>query len=239
MKKTVLVSVLKSKEDLQILLGEKWYRIPVAFLPKRKFTHIALYQPLGFGKSGKRIEYYARVVKREVKKRAELLPGEPSHPRAQDNYLKCSLREIKKLKKPIRNIIPRRVSFGFTDIKTLRSANDVLALYHVAPTEQIVEGELRRLGISVIPQYRLSDKGKRYCLDLAILCNRGRLAIECDNRKAHSSKLQKLKDKQKDATLKRLGWHSIRLTEADILDNLDQCISRIQRLVSFLGGVLA
>ena len=47
--KTVLVGVLKSKDDLKILLEEKWYRIPIAFLPKRRFTHIAFYQPLEFG----------------------------------------------------------------------------------------------------------------------------------------------------------------------------------------------
>ena len=242
--KNVLVAVLKSKDDLKILLEEKWYRIPATFLPRRTFTHIAFYQPagagrpLGFGKSGRRILYYARVAKREVKKRVELLPNEPSHPRAQSDYLKCSFREIKKLKKPIRNIIPRRVSFGFTDLKTLRSANDILELYHVAPTEQIVEKELNRLSIPVVPQYRLRDKGKRYCLDFAILCNRGNLAIECDNRKAHSSKFQKLKDKQKDAALKGLGWRVIRLTESDILGNLDSSISRIKKLISSLGGVL-
>ena len=233
--KTVLVAVLKSKDDLKILLEEKWYRIPVAFLPERKFTHIAFYQPLGFGKNGKRIEYYARATSMEVKKRAELLQRELSHPRAQDNYLKCSFREIQKLKKPIRNIIPRRVSFGFTDIQTLRSANDILALYHVAPTEQIVEMELRRLGIPVIPQYRLSNRGKRYCIDLAILCNDGHIAIECDNCKAHSSKVQKLKDKQKDAALKKLGWRVFRLTEEDILNNLDQCISRILEITNPLS----
>ncbi|TSC55339.1 MAG: hypothetical protein Greene041679_635, partial [Parcubacteria group bacterium Greene0416_79] len=51
--KTVLVGVLKSPRDLKILLEEKWYRIPVSFLPKRKFTHIAFYQPAAFDKEGK------------------------------------------------------------------------------------------------------------------------------------------------------------------------------------------
>lgn len=255
--KTVLVAVLKSKDDLKILLKEKWYRIPIAFLPKRKFTHIAFYQPLKFGKNGKRILYYARVVKREVKKRIELLPSESAHLRARDDYLKCSFLEIKKLKKSIRNIIPRRVSFGFTSLKTLHSARDILQLYHVPPTEQIVERALKRLGIPALSQCRISVnsplkkgvpessragavyvKNKTYRLDLAIFCNRGNLAIECDNRKAHSSKLQKLKDKQKDAALKRLGWRVIRLTEKDILDTLVFSISRIQKLVSSLGGVL-
>ena len=258
MKGTVLVGVLRSKEDRRILLEEKWYRIPRAFLPKRKFSYIAFYEPVtGFGKMGKRILYYARISKREVKKRIELLPEESFHPRAQHEYLTCSFRKIERLEKPIRNVIPRRVSFGFTNLKTLRSARDILELYGVAPTEQIVERELKRLGILVTLQYRLSvsssaplQRGsaesakrrgvfllkKHYRLDLAIFCKDGNLAIECDNHKAHSSKIQKVKDKQKDIVLTKLGWHVIRLTEDDILEHLDLCISRIQKTVRLLGS---
>ena len=231
MQKTVLVAVIKSKDDLNILFAKKWYRIPVAFLPRKKFTHIAFYEPMtGFGKRGKRIRYYACISKREVKKRIELLPREPTHSRAEHNYVKFSFREIERLEKPIRNVIPRRVSFGFTGIKTLRSARDILQLYHVAPTEQIIERELHRLGIPVTAQYRLTvsspaplqrgsaesarrrggiSHGKRqYRLDLAIFCKNGNLAIECDNRKAHSGKLQKLKDAQKILLLNILAGAS-------------------------------
>ena len=232
--------MLKNKGDLRILLEEKWYRTPLAFLPKRKFTHIAFYQP---AQAGKCIEYYARVAKREVKKRIELLPSEPAHPRADDDYVKCSFRKIEKLARPIRNVIPRRVSFGFTDLKTLRSAKDILELYGVPATEQIIENELSRLLIPfasqmyVIPaKARIRSDPKRYRLDLAIFCANGHLAIECDNRKAHSGKLQKQKDRQKDATLRKLGWQVIRLTEDDILEHLDSSISRIQKLISSLGG---
>ncbi len=269
----VLVGVLKSNEDLRILLEEKWYRIPLAFLPKRKFTYIAFYEPARvyraggpqttFGKVGKRIELYARVSKRQVKKRIELLPHESAHPRANDDYLCCSFRKIEKLETPIRNVIPRRVSFGFTDLKTLRSAHDILELYHVAPTEQIIEQELCRIGIRAIPQYRISlnsplEKGALpssaggmssppvprrglrggYRLDLAIFCKNGNLAIECDNRKAHSGKVQKLKDNQKDRALRTLGWRVLRLKEQDILEHRGDCISRIQKVIASLGGIL-
>lgn len=242
----VLVAVLKSKDDLRILLHEKWYRIPIAFLPKRKFTHIAFYQPItGFGKAGKRIFYYARVAKREVKKRIELLPKERAHPRAEDDYLKCSFRKIEKLEKPIHNIIPRRVSFGFTSLKTLRSARDILQLYGVPPTEQIIAQRLKQLNIPFTSQHRISyssfhkgggasSRRRIFRLDLAVFCKRGNLAVECDNRKAHSGKLQKVKDKQKDDALKRLGWRVLRLTEEDIIEHLDMCMLRIQRAV---GGL--
>jgi len=241
MPKTVLVGVLKNKGDLRILLEEKWYRTPLAFLPKRKFTHIAFYQP---AQAGKCIEYYARVAKREVKKRIELLPSEPAHPRADDDYVKCSFRKIEKLARPIRNVIPRRVSFGFTDLKTLRSAKDILELYGVPATEQIIENELSRLLIPfasqmyVIPaKARIRSDPKRYRLDLAIFCRRGNVAIECDNRKAHSGKAQQEKDREKDAALEKLGWRVVRLTESDIVDDLPSCICRIKKAIRSKGEV--
>ncbi len=68
--KTVLVAVLKTPRDLRLLLREKRYRIPLAFLPKRRFTHIAFYEPqTTFGKRGKRIAYYAKVTGREARER--------------------------------------------------------------------------------------------------------------------------------------------------------------------------
>ena len=248
MGKTVLVGVLRSRSDLPILLKEKWYRIPLAHLPKRPFTHIAFYQPECFGAAGKRIEYFGRVAKRTVLRRAELLPAEAAHERAAEPYLKCSFRTIEKLERPIRNIIPRRVSFGYTDLRTLRAAGDILDLYHVPPTEQLIEAELRRLEIPFVSQYRLSAPSRslegregrgvrQYRLDLAIFCRRGNVAIECDNRKAHSGKAQQEKDREKDAALEKLGWRVVRLTESDIVDDLPSCICRIKKAIRSKGEV--
>ncbi|HEY4511255.1 MAG TPA: DUF559 domain-containing protein [Candidatus Paceibacterota bacterium] len=228
-KKNVLVGVLKCEKDLRILREELWYRVPVEFLPTRAFKYIALYQPACFGKKGKCIRYYARIEGREVAKRIDLLPKENGHPRAQDEYMKFTFGKIEELGKPIRNIVPRRISFGFTDLKTLRSAKDILELYGVAPTEVIVARRLKRLGIDVVKEYTVTDEGKRYRIDLAIFSTHGNIAIECDNTKAHSSKLQKSKDRFKDSALISLGWQVFRLKETDILDSLDTLVANIQK----------
>lgn len=235
-KRTVLVSVLKNKSDLRILLKDNWYRIPMAFLPKRKFTYLAFYQPALFGRLGKRIRYYARVLSSKTVKRIDLLPKERNHPRAHDYYLRIELAWIKKLARPIRNIIPRRVSFGFTTLKSLLKAGDILELYGISPTEQIVDRGLNRLGIKTKKEFSVSKGGKRYRLDLAVFCRNGRIAIECDNRKAHSSSAQIDKDKMKDKFLKRHGWHIIRLTERDIIERLDYCLGLVARAIDKLGG---
>ena len=242
--KTVLVGVLKSKNDLRILFRDHWYRIPAVFMPKRQFKYIAFYQPAIFGKNGKRIMYYARVAKQEKVKRIELLPKEKNHPRAHDDYTKITFRRIKKLPRPIKNIIPRRVSFGFTSLKKLLSAKDILELYGVPKTEQIMEKRLKRLGIKFITEHSISmvrpthhkKEGKRYRIDIAVFCRDGQIAVECDNRKAHSGRTQTAKDKKKDKFLKHLGWRVIRLTEKNIIERPDYCARRVEKAVQNFGG---
>ena len=234
-KKTVLVCILKHKRDRRILLQERWYRIPVAYLPRRKFTHLAFYQPIEFGRFGKRIQYYARVLKGGIVKRIDLLPKEKNHPRAYEDYVRIEVAWVKKLAHPIKNIIPRRVSFGFTSLRSLLKAGDILELYGIPPTEQIIERGLQRLGIKTEKEFTISKDGKRYRLDLAVFCRKGRIAIECDNLKAHSG-AQVGKDKIKDAFLRRHGWHVIRLKEPDITERLDYCLGLVAKVVERLGG---
>lgn len=234
--RNVLVGVLKSKSDLQILLEEKWYRIPVVFMPKRRFTYVAFYQPSIFGKDGKCIKYFARISGKEIRKRIELLPEEPNHPRAGENYMRVFFEKVEALVSPIRNVIPRRVSFGFTDLRTLKSAKDILQLYGVPPTEQILEHRLNELGIKTVSQHTILFGKRRYRLDIAINCLNGKIAVECDNRKAHSTAIQKYKDKQKDSDLKKMGWRVLRFGEGDILEHLQVSSLKVCKLVCSLGG---
>lgn len=225
--KNVLVGVIPTQRDLKILLREHWYRIPLVHLPTRPFVYLAFYQPAALQQRGKRIEYYARVLKKEVVPRIALLPREKKHPRAGELYAKFTVATPRKLARPIRNVIPRRVTFGFTDLASLTNARDILELYHVPKTEQIVAAELVRRGIETMKEYTVSCGAKRVRLDLAIITEQKKIAIECDNQKAHASKTQKEKDKAKDDFLKKLGWCVIRLSESDVLDRLNRSVTHI------------
>jgi len=235
--KIVLVGVVKDKRDLDILLKENWYRIPVAYAPTQRFDYLAFYQPTLFGRQGKRIRYYARVLNYRVIKRGDLLPDEPNHLRARDYYLQVHVGKIKKLPRPIRNIIPRRISFGFTTLSCLLKSKNILQLYNVVPTEQIVGDGLSRGGIKAISQYYFLSSKKRYGLDFAVFCKQGSIAIECDNKKAHSGLRQQKKDKMKNNFLRKQGWTVIRLPEQDIVSDLKGCIVRIKKAVRKLGGL--
>ena len=236
--KIVLVGVLRDKRDLNILLKENWYRIPVAQAPRRRFDYLAFYQPLLFCHQGKRIRYYARVLNYQIIKRGDLLPDEPNHLRAHDYYLQLRVGKIKELPRPIRNIIPRRVSFGFTTLNRLLKSKNILQLYNIIPTEQIVKDGLSQAGIKAAAQYYVLSGKKRYCLDFAVFCKQGSIAIECDNKKAHSGLAQREKDKIKNAFLRRHGWIVIRLPEHDIVSDLEGCIVRIKKAIRKFGGLI-
>lgn len=233
----VLVGVLKNKRDLDLFLKYKWYRIPKAYAPVKSFLYIAPYQPVVFGRQGKRIKYYAEICNIRTLPRIRLIPDEMYHPRAHDDYLRIDVKTIKKLPRPIKNIIPRRISFGFTTLNRLLTSKDVLELYNVAPTEQMIGDALKRSSINVINQYYIKSKNKRYFLDFAIRCKNGDIAIECDNKKAHSGKRQRNRDKIKDIFLRQSGWTVIRLRERDIISDINCCIMRIKKAIRKLGGL--
>jgi very-short-patch-repair endonuclease len=235
--KIVLVGVLKSRRDLDLLLTENWYRIPVARAPKLRFHYLAFYEPAVFGRRGKCIRYYARVLSHQTVKRMDLLPAESTHLKARDYYFRIRVDRVRKLPRPIRNIIPRRVSFGFTTLDRLLGSKNILQVYDVVPTEQFVGDGLKSAGIKAASQYHVLGGKKRYRLDFAVFCRKGAIAIECDNKKAHSGLRQREKDGIKDNFLRRRGWVVIRLREYDIVSDLNSCILRIKRAVRKLGGL--
>lgn len=235
----VLVGVLKNKRDLHLLLTEHWYRMPVIYAPRRPFRYLAFYQPARFGPQGKCIRYYARVGQRQITRRTNLLPTELHHPRAKENYFRIGVRNIKKLRAPIKNIARRRISFGFTTLHRLLTARDILPLYHVPPTEQIIARALQRARIKATAQHGVGSGKKRYRLDFAVFCRDGAIAIECDNKKAHAGRPQRQQDRRKNIFLRRSGWTVIRLPEHDILSGQHGCIRRIKKAIRKLHGLAA
>lgn len=205
-------------------------------MPRRKFHYLAFYEPARFGRQGKCIRSYARVLRYHTEKRRDLLPDEPHHPGAGENYVKIQIGRILYLSRPIKNMPPRRVSFGFATLERFLTSKNILQLYRVVPSEQIVSRALRSAGIPAVPQYYISGGKKRYCLDFAIVCRRGLIAVECDNLKAHSGTRRQRRDRDKDIFLRRHGWCVIRLTEHTIVSDIRSCVARVRRAVREFGG---
>jgi len=230
--RTVLVVVLPRPRDLAILRRKYWYRIPLAFVPKRKFRFLAFYQPAAFGKQGKRIASYARVVRKRIVPRIKLLPKEPRHPRAHAPYVQFFVKDLTTLPRPIGNVTPRRVSFGFTTLAALRASRNLLELYWVPPTEEIMARHLAHAGIQTVREVPVKIGHKRFRLDFAIIHDGRRVAVECDNEKAHAGKAARRRDRAKDVVLRRAGWRVMRFKERDIIERPAQCLKRIRRVMA-------
>jgi len=241
----VLVAVVKNRRDLNLVLKEKWYRIPEKYAPKQKFSagggsasggkYLAFYGPLS-GKLGGKINYYASIKKITRTARRELLPKETAHPRAGNLYLRFELGKIYKLSRPIKNKSRRRVSFGFTALSRLKKSKDILDLYDVPPIEEIFEKALKKALKNTeaiyIREYTISKNKKRYRLDFAIFyASSKKIAIECDGTKSHSLPAQKLKDRAKDKFLRANGWQVLRFTEKEIVEDVENCISELKILI--------
>ncbi len=229
---SVLVGILKTKRDLDLALHEHWYRMPVRHAPLRKFSYLAFYQPSSFGNEGKRITYYARALSLNLSRRTNLLPQESNNPRAQNLYWRVRLGKLQKLQTPIHNTAPRRVTFGFTTLKNLRHSKNMLALFKIPPTEMIMQNALRREGIRTIPQHYVYADKKRFRLDFAIHFPHGNLAIECDNRKAHTGPQARARDRAKDLALEHHSWQVLRFTDHEILFEMKKCMQKIRRILN-------
>jgi hypothetical protein len=127
----VLVAVVNSPRDLEIVRQQHWYRIPVKRAPKRVGAdYLALYMTGAFGpRERHQISLYAPIRAYRLVTRIELLPDEPEHPRAQDHYFKIEVGPLQRLARPIVSHRLRRVTFIPTTLERLLGAAEINDLW--------------------------------------------------------------------------------------------------------------
>jgi len=127
----VLVGVINRKRDFLSARDEGWYRIPKAQMP-----HGVYQEYIGFFLSGKpfaelsgSVAYYAKVTGTELARRVDLLPSQPNHPRADNQYYKVGLEELQQKRPPIRNESRRSIAFIHTTWDRFVRAETIADLY--------------------------------------------------------------------------------------------------------------
>jgi very-short-patch-repair endonuclease len=113
----------------------------------------------------------------------------------------------------------------------LLKSRTILDLYEVPRTEEILARALRRAGIKFKKQYYVPGRERRYYLDFAVLHGQKKIAIECDNLKAHSGRRARERDAEKDIFLRSQGWIVTRLSEKEILENPKNCVRFFKKLL--------
>jgi len=176
----VLVAVINNETDLARAREEQWYRIPVKRAPRQiAAEYLAFYQTGKFGANGKRINYFAPILRYHLLTRAELLPDQPDHPRASDQYFRLELGELQALETPIPNKRKPRLTFLYTTLERLFHAKDVGDLWLRGAARQKLYAAIRERGLSVECWYPV-DMGDRPEADLALFGPHGRIGIYID-----------------------------------------------------------
>ena len=146
---TVLVAIINNSRDFTIVRDEHWYRIPARRAPTRAINApvLAFYQTKVFREEAWAINYWAEAQEWETVKRVELLPQEALHPRAQEDYYRIRLGELKRLSHPIASQKWRRITFIITTWERLMRARDVQELLHGDIWEERLYRALRKMGV--------------------------------------------------------------------------------------------
>jgi hypothetical protein len=143
----VLVAVINRPRDLALARDAGWYRVPLAHLP-RQFAaeYLALYQTAAFGVERWAVRYYAPVLRYRIATRVELLPAEPNHPRAAEQYYRIDIGPLRELPVPVPAARLRRVTFINTSYGQLRRAADIRELF--APPDDRADDDLWGAGLA-------------------------------------------------------------------------------------------
>jgi hypothetical protein len=176
----VLVAVVNNARDLRLAREAHWYRIPVRHAPRQiAAEYLALYQTGAFGDEGRRIHYYAPILRYHLTTRRQLLPEEPDHPHAEESYFKLELGELLTLPAPIPAGRQTRITFIYTTLAHLFRARDVSDLWLREAARQKLYAAVRERGLAVECWYPVA-MGNRPEADLALFGPDGRLTLYID-----------------------------------------------------------
>lgn len=127
----VLVSLLNNEQDFARARDEHWYRIPLRHAPRRAIgaPWLAFYQTKAFEIEKWSVAWYAAVTAWDIVRRIDLLPAEPEHPRAHEEYYRLSLGPLQRLPHPIPARDWKRITFILTHWAQIERAWDVSDLF--------------------------------------------------------------------------------------------------------------
>jgi len=212
----VLVGVMPDPADLEIVQTRQWYRIPAKNAPRTGIEAevLAFYLTRKFPENMRySIPYYARRTGHELVRRVDLLPDQPDHPRADEQYYMIQLGPLKKKDPPIVSVRWRRITFIQTTWDRFVSAREVNDLY--STDKQFVDRvyhTLKNRGIQPDRNVEIKEKGRRFDVDILIPCRDGAVMLSSSDDKPS---------------------YSIRLTGEDTTDN-----RRIEEAIRKHGGPL-
>lgn len=97
--------------------------------------------------------------------------------------------------------------------------------------EQRVFSEIKRRGYHVVPQYAVGARS----LDLVVVGEGARVAVECDGHRHHMSPDQVVADARRDRELARMKWEVVRIRESEFEFDRDKELGRLWPVLVMRG----
>lgn len=232
----VLVAVVPRPSDWELVCTQRWYRIPVSRAPRRLAAdYVAFYHTSSFGDLRWTIRYYAPILRYRLMRRVDLFPDEPDHPRAQELYYRIELGPLDELPRPIPSRKLRRVTFIMTTLSRLLSAQEINDLWLRPTARDRLWRALKTREVMARREYAIREGGLSYEADIAVLCVRRNLAIECVEEPCARPNVELVTQEQ---LLAGHGWTIQRFAVDDIMANVDSCVEVVRAFVRSYGGQL-
>lgn len=239
----MLVGIVPTRADLERLLEERWYRIPMESVPRSRAwppAWFAAFEPKPVSGSVQLVRYYARVEQiDENVSRRDLLPGTPAGAKRDRRYAVLRLGTVFERSVPIVARRPRRNPFIPTTRGRFALAETINDLFDVSPLEDRLWQGFRQIGIeaSVERQWELQAPKRRYYLDFAVFCEDGNIDVEADGDSYHLAPEAVKRDKARSRDLEEMGWRVLRYSPEEVQRDLDGCLTQIANTISTCGGL--
>jgi very-short-patch-repair endonuclease len=238
----VLVAVLPSTSDFEIVREKGWYRIPVAAAQKW-IGHqwppqwIAFYHSEYFEREAFTIRYYAKVVGFHEAGRQDLFPDESLNAKSDKRYYQVFLLPLERLPRPIRSRALRRIVFVRTTFEKLMAAKEINELYDESPLEDWLWRQLMKHKLKPERQEWVKVNGNDYALDFAFYCRHGKLDVETDGDWWHCDPARVPEDSLRDSELEADGWRVLRFNSYQLRQETERfCVPTILDELKKLGG---
>lgn len=152
-------------------------------------------------------------------------------------YYKVLLEPLERLKKPILSRRFRRIVFIPTTWEKFKNAVEINDLFDESPLEDRLWAEFKRLQISAERQEIVKVDNRRYFLDFAIHCRKGKLDVETDGDTFHSDPKRIPADNRRNNDLQTVGYKVLRFNGLQIREEMTEyCVPTIVRNIKNAGG---
>ncbi len=232
----VLVVVVNDPADLARVREQGWYRIPLARTPRRVAAeYLAFYQTAAFPAEERwAVRWLGPVRGYHIATRRELIPEEPTHPRASDRYYKVTLGGLMPLPHPVPSRRLRRITFIPTTLARLLAAEEINDLWIKSSAQERLWAALKQADVDAERQYPLREDLPQYVADFALLCRGGRVALIVEDEPRAEDELRE--SPAPDYLLAAGDWTALRVTRAELAADPAGWAARLSALIQELDG---